>query len=450
MYEKKYFFNGIAGMLLICYIAFHNVLYGKLFISLNFVIDTVFEILYCLFPLWYLTPTRNVFDLTSLGMLRNQNSFIILQSLFAMIILVRKCIVLMRDLEPSEIAATYWKHIYVKDLQYGRLHETEHLKPWIEVRREISNNIENSANQQQQKSSKFDKNEMYRIVVSRFETININTNINNNAPITTKTTPNNNINNISNYSSNDIVTDIKAVHANDASKVSNISNSNGNKQTTRDIAEGPKTTNLEENQAEGGLDIKYDEKKEQMKPNPININLKEHFSASETKPEIADNETNDEETERLQCRRKLIIIICGLLFILDGILILVLFLGFIKNDFQNKCIDINDDSWLLKHPELNYYNEYCSNQVINMFDEYPCNCRLLSAYGIEPTEFTPELFENSVKHFDDLEGIYINANRAHDDLSGNYSYYFTDEMFKNHVSNCISTFRIAFFLFFAV
>ena len=52
----------------------------------------------------YLSGDSNLFGLSSLGILGQQNGFTLIQSLFAMIILARKCIFLMRDLNPTQIA----------------------------------------------------------------------------------------------------------------------------------------------------------------------------------------------------------------------------------------------------------------------------------------------------------------------------------------------------------
>ena len=93
----------------VSYVIWHGILHGKVFLALNFVIDTIFELLYCLFPLFSLTSNQNIFDLTSLGSLNQQNGFIMIQSLVAMMMLVRKCIVSMNDLNPTTIATSHWR-----------------------------------------------------------------------------------------------------------------------------------------------------------------------------------------------------------------------------------------------------------------------------------------------------------------------------------------------------
>ena len=97
-----------AGLLLIIYVVFHNYIYGIVFHTINSLIDSLFEILYTLFPLIYLTSGDSIFDLRSLGLLKKQNWFILLQSLLAMIFLLNKCIQMIKHLNPSFIARNYW------------------------------------------------------------------------------------------------------------------------------------------------------------------------------------------------------------------------------------------------------------------------------------------------------------------------------------------------------
>ena len=93
----------------------------------NWALDTVFEIIYVVFPLIYLAPatSNSIFDLESLGLLSEQNGFILIQSFFAMILLARKCIILMNDLNPTHIIETHYNKIYKNII-------TTHLVPWIE------------------------------------------------------------------------------------------------------------------------------------------------------------------------------------------------------------------------------------------------------------------------------------------------------------------------------
>ena len=58
----------LFGILLLCYVIKFNIFYGYMFISINFASDTVFEFMYALFPLIYLTSSNSIFSLRSLGM----------------------------------------------------------------------------------------------------------------------------------------------------------------------------------------------------------------------------------------------------------------------------------------------------------------------------------------------------------------------------------------------
>ena len=112
----------------------------------NFVLDTIFELLYCLFPLVFLSGDSSGFSFTSLGLLQQQNFFIVFQSLFAICMLTRKCILFSRQLDPIKIAASYRKK--PKDLQSV---------PWITGRN------------RGRKISESNYHELYRLIVSRFE-----------------------------------------------------------------------------------------------------------------------------------------------------------------------------------------------------------------------------------------------------------------------------------------
>ena len=315
-----------------------------------------------MFPLLFLTNNHNIFDITSLGLLRQQNGFIILQSLFAMIMLVRKCISLMKDLDPQYIAQSHWKHTkYVLNIN-----KYKPMKPWIKYdihrQRSRKNSNTSSTSSNSTHTLHFDTDEMYRLIVARFET-------------------------------NDTT----------ISKLKSFTNSNNVNSSL----------------------------------NNHNINITKVTKANNIHME----EMSDEDNKESQCKRKSIVIACGLLFILDGLLILIFFLVFIHNDFYNKCINIDSynngtikSEWLLKHPELQFYNKYCDEKVVNMFDEYPCNCRLFRAEFFNPKEFTPKIFETSVKMYDNLEGILLNSDGATNDLSSNFSYYFSSTMFDNLVS----------------
>ena len=88
---------------------FYNFVYGIVFHSINSLVDSVFEAMYTLFPLIYLTTGKSIFDLRSLGLLKQQNWFILLQSMVAMIFLLNKGVILTTHLNPYYIAQEYWQ-----------------------------------------------------------------------------------------------------------------------------------------------------------------------------------------------------------------------------------------------------------------------------------------------------------------------------------------------------
>ena len=138
-----------------------------------------------------------------------------------------------------------------------------------------------------------------------------------------------------------------------------------------------------------------------------------------------------------QGKRKCLVGGCGCAFIVTGILILIFFIGFIENDYKNKCFyDINfnnnnsnfdsryENEWFELHPELKYFNMNCRYQVVNLFNDYPCNCRYYIRHPnneIDGVQFSPSLRELTFVKFDDLQNIYINGYL-------DTEYFFTKEM----------------------
>ena len=122
-----------------------------------------------------------------------------------------------------------------------------------------------------------------------------------------------------------------------------------------------------------------------------------------------------------------------------GVLILFFFLTFIENDYKNKCIDIKDKTWLIKNPELRLYKDYCKRKVVNMFSNYPCNCRQLYGRfaGADITSnisIPNEILELSLIKYNNLQGISIfKADGYTYEYIENSSYYFTSEMFEDLV-----------------
>ena len=132
----------IAGISWIGYVIIPAVFHGGIFFTLLFIVDTIFEIIYILFPLIYLTSNDakyGIFDIKSLGLLKEENSFYTIQSLFALIFLSSKCYQLMYELDPVYIQQKHWQlkqeiqQIAASQRKNGQRHhqQTNHRKPWI-------------------------------------------------------------------------------------------------------------------------------------------------------------------------------------------------------------------------------------------------------------------------------------------------------------------------------
>ena len=71
---------------------------------------------------------------------------------------------------------------------------------------------------------------------------------------------------------------------------------------------------------------------------------------------------------------------------------------------------------ITKHPELKYFNEYCTDKVIQLFNEYPCNCRQFEMNTINPTASNnassgTNLDDDATSMSNhDLQAIFINFN----------------------------------------
>ena len=324
--------------------------------------------MYCLFPLIYLTNNNgSIFDLTSLGLLNEQNGFIIIQSLFAMTMLIRKCIVLMRDLNPIRMATSHWKKVY------NRV-RSDDLMPWIEVK-----TYESKIN-----LSGFGNSELYRLIVARYEDHGIA------KPRATVLIP------MSNHMELQAVTSMS-------------SDSRGTKLAQNSLSA-----------ADNGQKI----------ISPSSPKSTDDISSNDTKFYDSGKFSVDSGIsiydEQSQCRRKFLIVMCGLSFIAIGLTILILFVSFINVDFNEKCIDPTE-SWLINHPESGYYNKFCTYQVVNIFSDYPCNCRQLRVNNVTIEEFGPDILELSLIKYNNLEGISLDGIN-YDSTSGSAVYYFTKEM----------------------
>lgn len=157
-------------------------------------------------------------------------------------------------------------------------------------------------------------------------------------------------------------------------------------------------------------------------------------SDSKSDGQTSDINIADEIYENSQRKRKVFILTNSVLFIIAGIVIIVSFVSFIKNDYQTKCINPNG-KWLNKHSELRYYQEYCTKKSIRMFNNYPCNCRVFEAFSIDFNQFNQTQFEASVEHFDNLQAVsvFLNTTQSEISTSPSTTFNFTRNMVRNLV-----------------
>ena len=417
-------FQLIAGLLLVSYVFLNQYIHGKLFLSLKFAIDTIFEISYCLFPLLYLSGDV-MFSLSSLGILGGQNQFIFVQSFLAMAILTRKCIFVMRDLEPCHIANSYWRQVTRKTKEYD-------LTPWI------MHKTFNTKNHGRQGFSHVNS-ELYRFIVAPFESqsVGIHLKLPRNKTIEIQTHHEDEKTRCNNL-------DFDLNHL----SVANISNNNINGLTmqplqhishvqlpsvsvsttpvaTTPIASTPTSTT------------------------PVSASNKQTFDfANSVTPQVLGDTHEQSDVAHVtfipifcqltkQQGRKYVIGGCGSAFITMGILILILFIGFIENDYKNKCFynsnnanDSNSDEWFQIHHELKYFDTNCQYQVVHMFSNYPCNCRQYARYTNQSgmDEFSPGMVELVFLNYNNLQNIDMNGDPPE---SLGDDFYFTKDMLTN-------------------
>ena len=142
------------------------------------------------------------------------------------------------------------------------------------------------------------------------------------------------------------------------------------------------------------------------------------------------NHGTKETNKKDQRKRKCFLSLCGFLLVLFGGVVIFSFDHFISNEFDRKCLHPSDE-WLIKHPELKLYDQYCTKKVVNIFNySYPCNCRIFNAISPNVSEFTPHVFELSLVHFKNLEGVVLNGENTIYSQKLD-SYYFTYQMLNN-------------------
>ena len=359
-------------------------MHGKVFMSFIFAIDTIFEMMYCLFPLIYFTSKKDDFSLNlqSIGILGEQNFFIFFQSLFASAMLLRKCNLLLSDLNPVRIVKQYWiRRIETANNRDNTNSTKKQYDPWIRTQSDPTSKT----------------NMWYIAITSQSQSLMA------------------------------LNREINQIYINTRHKKNNDNNNNNNKNQNND----------DENETESAEhDVLVPVKKSKS-----NLSV-----MANDKPEKV--ETKEKQNQTQQCYRKMVVGIFGTALIMIGVLILVMFLGFIYNEFEPKCINPTDAvesnslsaEWLTNHPELKIYKKYCKKQVINVFNyHYPCNCRL---FGISETLSTPgdmyndnititqEQLEKSLIKYTNLEGISIELSDK-SRISNDNRFYLNDKMFDN-------------------
>lgn len=397
-----------VGIMWILYILLPDIIHGKIFLTIMFVIDSIFELLYCLFPLLNLTADGNIFTLTSLGLLNQENNFVIFQSLFAIVAMMRRCVLLLRDLDPICILKRQIAIVKNKQLR------SDHLKPWIHIPNYFKKN----------KKSGFSNNELYRLIIARYEDC-IDSKNKNNVSSILRTSLSTDHRKNQNFKSN-VQLQVRApVYG--LNRVKSLSQP----QIQEDKIES-------EEQAQENYQTHHQLQITTIHEIPTETTTNEPPTPNPSPPVTVDALSIESQNTRAQARRKCVVIVTGLAFITVGICILLFVVGFIYNDFIPKCVkNSHDHDWLAKNPELVFYNEYCTRKAVNMFNsDYPCNCREFVVNKPNKNIFTNDILRKSILHYNNLEGISLRGSVNSDENAGYTSnatspYNFTDDMMSN-------------------
>ena len=415
-----------AGILFVAYVIKHNSLHGKVFVSLVFTVDTIFELIYCVFPLLYLASDNNnsILDLKSLGLLNEQNFFVLFQSLFAMFLLVKKCHNLMKDLNPSVIIKNYWKH-------QTKIDNTNNDNiPWIELSKVTQTSKRVSTRNRSataiisglQSIYNNQTDVLYRITINtqQYQTI---TNLKKQLASLYKQKMNL-LTHAYDKPDNDKNDDVdNSDKASCVAKTSLASSddiaTNGHQTEMNRVASRSPTV-----APKGDCGMNFNN----LNDNVSEINTAVSDSVSGT------NRNNNINHIRTQQRRRSVVLMFGIILISVGITLMAGCLSFINNDYYNKCVNIDSNStWIIQHPELKHYKKYCNKKVVNLFNsDYPCNCRLFLVTRIydhnstNSIDITQSELEMSMIRYTNLEGIFIDGL-----VTINSNYNFTSDMFSN-------------------
>ena len=368
--------NGIVtGLAWMMYIIWHNTWNGALFVGLIFFIDTTFEVLYTLFPLIYLTTGDTIFDLKSLGLLQQSDAFAITQTLLPSIFLARKCLILLKELNPSTMQLSYL--ILQKRIQNGN---NIIQKPWILTQAWMGDiKIEHHAFQDKMKQTI--RNELqfvsHSVDVARLGSNSEPARVISRSPSVSKT-------------DNIEITD-------------NIEKTEKSEKTEK-LAKAEKLEKPDTN-CSGRASIEISDCDENYKTNVKDV---KHGEKGE-------NIDNDMKNQKI---RKIIVFLMGLIIFGLGLSIMISFVTDIEYNYKNKCISGSDDSdFYLDNPEVStfYLNNsdtnYCTRKVVNIFNEYPCNCRQFRLIIDSTSDNRLSILPNVFKKWRMLEGVYLHSNR---------------------------------------
>ena len=186
--------------------------------------------------------------------------------------------------------------------------------------------------------------------------------------------------------------------------------------------------------------------------NDSDINSSETSEPAKEAREEAMVDSLPQYSAQNDCNRKLCIGASGIVFVIFGITILVSFISYIENEYNNKCLNLNVDlirleesranysstldPWLINNPEMIFYDAACKHKVVNIFGQFPCNCRVLSLASDKPNGywFNQNDLESMLLRFDDLEAFAVNFYTGYTIFLSrlNNTFYLSHKMLKNH------------------
>ena len=372
-------FVGVAWFL---YVVWHDTWHGTLFFGTIFFIDTFFEIIYTIFPLIYVTDveTTSIFDTRSLGLLTQDNPFIISQVLCVSIFLTSKCWYLKNQLDPAYVENYYYQNI--NRIKKGTYTAPE---PWIITKAWTSyQNQQNIKREHRQRSRLMSESGTASVTQSSLYSYNYNMNDNN---INHTVTP--------------IMPFLDAFHVMIRGQFDPRSHDQNGRGQQRE---------QQEQTQQAKLSIQLSSTSTHSPtilpaaaPSLLTVesfSIAKHDNGMVGDIAIIDHDDNGNNNSKTrqdkynwklfrisneQLFRKLIVLLVALIFVVSGLVICICFVNDIEQNFQSKCIDVNNgnfsdnNAWHEEHQEIKViYDKYCAKKVVNIFSpEYPCNCRQL-------------------------------------------------------------------------